>query len=211
MNQLMRPQIAGSQSASGAVVPVVPKKSRNRGLLVLVGVGVCGLIVLGISAAVLKTAGTQVEPSNSVAPGPLPSPSPSNSTRQSNSLPTPAVAPTAPPTPTPSFTEQVSASQQRAVKKHPDLGKAGSVLNASFVARVRLLQIEKSPRLQRANWPESIADEIAIAPEPAAAFGEAGYAATPNHTSASRVTPAPTDRVWVNGYTKKDGTLVEGH
>ncbi len=60
--------------------------------------------------------------------------------------------------------EMVKQSQARALKVHPDLGVASSALNKKFVERYKVLQAEKSPRLQEPEWPEKLADECAATP-----------------------------------------------
>ncbi len=54
-------------------------------------------------------------------------------------------------------------SQRRAMQKYPDLAKAGSPLNQTFVAMVHQLGLERSPRLQQPDWPERVADQCASA------------------------------------------------
>ena len=54
-------------------------------------------------------------------------------------------------------------SQRRAMEKYPDLSKAGTPLNQTFVALVHQLEVERSPRLQQPDWPERLADECAAA------------------------------------------------
>ncbi len=54
-------------------------------------------------------------------------------------------------------------SQRRAMEAYPDLAKAGSPLNKTFVAMVHQLEIEHSPRLQQPDWPEQVAAQCAKA------------------------------------------------
>ena len=54
-------------------------------------------------------------------------------------------------------------SQRRAMEVYPDLAKAGSPLNKTFVAMVHQLELEHSPRLQQPDWPEQVAAQCAKA------------------------------------------------
>ncbi len=60
--------------------------------------------------------------------------------------------------------ELVKQSQARAVAAHPELTKAGSALNARFVAACKKLMDAKSERLNSPDWPERLADECAATP-----------------------------------------------
>ena len=86
-------------------------------------------------------------------------------------------------------------SQRRAMEKYPDLGKAGTPLNQTFVALVHQLEVERSPRLQQPDWPEHLADECAaalvIAPVgPKGTPAPISASSSPKKTTAA--TPAPT-------------------
>lgn len=53
------------------------------------------------------------------------------------------------------------AAQAEAVKKHPELGKAGSAFNLEFVATIKRYQKEKPEFFKDPAWPLKLADELA--------------------------------------------------
>ena len=57
--------------------------------------------------------------------------------------------------------QTVKESQSRALKKYPELAKAGSAMNAKFVEAYRKLQAANSPLLRQPDWPEKVADQCA--------------------------------------------------
>lgn len=76
-------------------------------------------------------------------------------------------------------------SRRRALAKYPELARAGSLLNAKFIASYRILESQRSPRLLQEDWPERLADEFAAAP---AVSKTAAASPTP---AAPKSVPAP--------------------
>ena len=78
----------------------------------------------------------------------------------------PVVTPfSAPLTPTPpAFLADVKYSQAMAMRRHPDLGRAGSPLNTLFLIRLKSWQVSHDARLNRSDWPEALADDCAAHP-----------------------------------------------
>lgn len=121
----------------------------------------------------------------------------------------------------PSLARKSKDSQQAAVKKYPQLGVANSSFNRGFLALYERWKAANDPRLGRDDWPELLADEyaaqlIAREPEPTPWSTPIDIASqiytTPTRTkSTATPTPLPIGRAWVNGYTRKDGTYVQGH
>ena len=63
--------------------------------------------------------------------------------------------------------QTAAASQQQALKKHPELAVAGSALNKAFVAEVARRK-QTDPAFFRApDWPMRLADELTAKPAPA--------------------------------------------
>ncbi len=68
--------------------------------------------------------------------------------------------------PTQAQTEQaqlVNESKRRAVARYPDLAVANTEMNSRFVFRYKKLVEQKSARLEDATWPETLAEECAVA------------------------------------------------
>ncbi|HEY2341790.1 MAG TPA: hypothetical protein VGH90_02115 [Chthoniobacteraceae bacterium] len=60
------------------------------------------------------------------------------------------------------FSNQVVAAQQEAVRKYPDLGKAGTPFNKAFVAEVGRLKTQNPAFFSQPRWPVMLADKIAV-------------------------------------------------
>ena len=58
-------------------------------------------------------------------------------------------------------TPAVMLSQQKAVEKYPSLSIAGSEMNAAFAATYQFWKQWKPTELQKDNWPELIAAQVA--------------------------------------------------
>ena len=54
----------------------------------------------------------------------------------------------------------VAEAQQEAVRRHPDLGVSGSMLNAAYVARYKYYQRERPSYFSDNSWPVRLADEV---------------------------------------------------
>lgn len=67
-----------------------------------------------------------------------------------------------PAAPAPQFAS-AEAAQQEAVRRYPEIGRAGSPLNREFVARHKRIQQEHPEALQDPSWPLRIAEESAKA------------------------------------------------
>ncbi len=59
----------------------------------------------------------------------------------------------------PSFADQVRASQQLAIQKYPDIGRAGTPLNRMFLHEYERQKLAGSLRLTKGTWPLWLADE----------------------------------------------------
>ena len=63
--------------------------------------------------------------------------------------------------------QTVAASQQQALKKHPELALAGSALNKAFVAEVARRRLADPAFFRAPDWPMRLADELTAKPAPA--------------------------------------------
>lgn len=94
--------------------------------------------------------------------GPIPTPAPAVAA----SAPSPS-----PVTPSPArrsapltYAEAVTEAQYAAVARYPELGQAGTLFNARFVATYRRLRVEDPKFFSDPGWPVHLADEIARTP-----------------------------------------------
>ena len=62
---------------------------------------------------------------------------------------------------------EIAKAQQRAIARFPQLGVAGSTMNAAFVARVKQYRVEKPELFNSPEWPVAIAEEMFGARSPA--------------------------------------------
>nr|ACO70913.1 hypothetical protein [uncultured Verrucomicrobiota bacterium] len=62
------------------------------------------------------------------------------------------------------YAEAVNAAQYAAVARYPDLGRAGTLFNARFVAAYQQLRVEDPNYFSDPEWPLRLADEIARTP-----------------------------------------------
>lgn len=135
----------------------------------------------------------------------------------------------------PSFADQVRASQQLAIQKYPDVGRAGTPLNRLFVHEYDRQRLAGSLRLTKGTWPLWLADQcqarilnpklpaIAVDAPPNTNFGSDDSTmlpATDVSTVESDVTTPVESGVTarpsagsthVQGYRRKDGTWVDGY
>jgi hypothetical protein len=74
----------------------------------------------------------------------------------------------------------LSASKAAALKKYPDLGKAGTEFNKAYVERLNKLRAEQPEFLKDSTWPLKLADEIAESKQSAgsASTSSAGHGST---------------------------------
>jgi hypothetical protein len=68
---------------------------------------------------------------------------------------------TPPPERPANYAEAVNAAQREAVRRYPELGRAGTPFNSRFVAMHRQRRFEEPAFFLDPNWPVTLADEVA--------------------------------------------------
>ena len=130
---------------------------------------ILGLVALDvfIVGGILSRGGTLIS-QDSVVFAPLHAPAHPSAALPSTADPAAiaAAAPAhAPPAPTPArsaaFMADVGYSKAKALARYPALGLPGNAFNARFVARYETWREAHDPRLERSNWPETLAYDCA--------------------------------------------------
>lgn len=135
--------------------------------LCMYGAGITAFVVALRSQTASQPIAVQVPtPVTLARPSASPVPSPSQVvvlSKPASIAATPSASP-APTSQSSTFLADVKVFQRRAIAKYPELAVGNSPFNRRFVARYKEWQDHHDPRLDRANWPEVLAEDCATHP-----------------------------------------------